>query len=276
MTDASLPRPATTADFDTIVLAASAARPVLVDFWAAWCAPCRAVAPVLERLAAAYAGRLDVVKVDADAEPALATRYGVRSLPTLAVFRDGRLVDAVLGAQPEAALRALVERHIERPGDVEREQARAAAARGDVDGAVATLQRLVAAESDRPQHYLALLDVLLDAGRLEAAATAIAHAPLSFEGDAGLERRRARLAIETAAASAAEPGSAAALAASAARDFLDGRHAAALDGWLGLMASQPGYARRNVPALLKAAFGLLGEEHELVAGYRRRLASLMH
>ncbi len=276
MTDTALPHCATTADFDSTVLAASAERPVLVDFWAEWCAPCRAIAPLLARLAVEYAGRLDVVKVDADAEPAIAARYSVRSLPTLAVFRGGGVIDAVLGAQPEAALRSLIERHVERPGDREREQAMAAAVAGEVDSAVTTLTRLAAAEPDRPQHYLALVDVLTAAGRLEAAANAITHAPLIFEGNAGLERRRARLAIEVPAAMQVEPDSAEGIAAAAARDFLAGHTALALDSWLALMASHPTYARRVIPALMKAVFCLLGEHDEEVVGYRRRLASLMH
>jgi putative thioredoxin len=268
----------TTADFDARVLEASRGRPVLVDFWAAWCAPCKMVAPVLERLATEYAHCLDIAKVDADAEPALAARYGVRSLPTLAMFHGGKLVDAILGAQPEGVLRTLIERHVERPVDRERQAARDRAASGDVDGALLTLKRLAAAEPDRPQHFLALVDILLDAGRLDEAADAIAHVPLVLQGDAGLALRRSRLAIGLAGAdpAQAEAGGAAAANAIAARAFAAGRHAEAIEAWLGVMGSHPGDGRRTVPALLKAAFNLLGEEHELVATSRRRLASMMH
>ena len=275
-TQPSTARAVATAEFDEVVVAGSGAQAVLVDFWAAWCAPCRAIAPLLERLAAEYAGRLLVVKVDADAEPELAARYGVRSLPTLAMFRSGKLVDAALGAQPEAVLRALIERHLDRPGDRERDAAIAAAAAGDLDGAITTLTRLAAAEPDRPQHYLALLDVLLDAGQLAAAAVALGHVPLALEGNAGLARRRARLLLATAAAGADAADGAATLCAAAAREFLTGHHAAGLDAWLGLMGSHPAYGRRAVPELLKAAFSLLGEDHPLVGLCRRRLASLMH
>lgn len=92
---------AVTATFDAET---RASVPVLVDFWAPWCGPCRMVAPVLEELAREHAGRLKVVKVDIDREPSLATRFGVASIPALVVLRDGREVDRIVGALPRAAL----------------------------------------------------------------------------------------------------------------------------------------------------------------------------
>lgn len=270
------PRAVGAADFEAEVLARSQARPVLVDFWAAWCGPCRMIAPMLERLAVEYAGRADIAKVDADAEPALAARYGVRSLPTLALFRAGRLVDAVIGAQPESVLRELIERHVERPGDRERDAAVAQAAAGETDAAVARLVALVAAEPDRTPHVLALIDVLLEAGRLEAAAEQLARAPLALTGSPELARRTARLEIATAAATTADPGSAGAQYASAAADFLAGRSSEALDGWLALMRSDPRCGQGAAQRALRAAFLLLGEEHALVGATRRRMAALMH
>jgi thioredoxin 1 len=81
-------------------------QPVLVDFWAEWCPPCHRMAPVLGELAAEYAGRARVVKVDVDNNPQTARAYGILSLPTLSVFRDGRVLSQVVGAQPKARLRA--------------------------------------------------------------------------------------------------------------------------------------------------------------------------
>lgn len=95
----------TRADFDDAVVRASSKVPVLVDFWAPWCAPCRALAPVLERVATEFAGRLILAKLNTDEEPELATRYGVRGIPSCKLFIDGKVANEFTGAVPEHALR---------------------------------------------------------------------------------------------------------------------------------------------------------------------------
>ena len=88
------------------------AEPILVDFWAAWCAPCKIIAPSLEQLAEEMSGRARVAKVDVDSNGDLANRFGIRSIPTLMVFKEGRVVDQLVGAAPKAQIQQLIEKHL--------------------------------------------------------------------------------------------------------------------------------------------------------------------
>ncbi len=93
-------------NFDTEVL--QSPIPVLVDFWASWCAPCRSVAPIVDALADAYEGKVKVGKVNVDENPAIPSRYGIRGIPTIMLFKEGKLVDQVVGAVPKTQLEALI------------------------------------------------------------------------------------------------------------------------------------------------------------------------
>ncbi len=100
----------TDATFSTDVLNAS--KPVLVDFWAEWCGPCRTIAPSLEALAEEYEGKLDVVKVNIDENPMSPTQYGVRGIPTLLIFKDGKVAAQQVGAAPKSVLKAWIEKSL--------------------------------------------------------------------------------------------------------------------------------------------------------------------
>ncbi|MBW4493773.1 MAG: thioredoxin [Oscillatoria princeps RMCB-10] len=100
----------TDATFEKEVI--ESAVPVLVDFWAPWCGPCRMVAPVVDEIAEQYEGRVKVVKINTDDNPSVASRYGIRSIPTLMIFKEGQRVDMVVGAVPKTTLATTLEKHI--------------------------------------------------------------------------------------------------------------------------------------------------------------------
>ena len=103
---------ATLENFETEVVSASQQTPVLVDFWAPWCGPCKVIGPLLEKLETAYAGRFKLVKIDSDAEPELSQAFGIRSIPTCILMKDGRPVDGFMGALPEGQIKAFLDKHL--------------------------------------------------------------------------------------------------------------------------------------------------------------------
>ena len=105
------PQMVTDASFASDVLAASSAKPVLVDAWAEWCGPCRMIAPVLDQLAAESSGRYKIAKLNVDENPRTSAQFGIRSIPTLLIFKNGRLVDQIVGVQPKQAIAAHLSRH---------------------------------------------------------------------------------------------------------------------------------------------------------------------
>ncbi len=106
---------ATQLNFEADVIQASLTTPVLVDFWAPWCGPCKTLGPILEKVVDDYAGKLRLAKVDTDAEMQLAAVFGIRSLPTVVLVKDGQMVDGFMGALPESGVRQFVEKHVGAP-----------------------------------------------------------------------------------------------------------------------------------------------------------------
>jgi len=119
-------------------------QPVLVDFWAPWCGPCKTLGPLLEKLEQAYGGRFKLVKIDTDAEQQLAQHFQIRSIPTVFAFVNGQPVDQFQGALPEGKLREFIDRLMPNPSDMELEQAGAALDRGDTAGAMEHARKALA------------------------------------------------------------------------------------------------------------------------------------
>ena len=226
--------------------------PVLIDFWADWCQPCHMLMPILAKLADDYQGKFLLAKLNTEQEQEIAARFGIRSIPTCKLIRDGQSVDEFMGALPEQAVRQFLDKHIAREADPAVAQARQLLQAGDATGAEAALDKLPADEQDTPE-VTTLRERLFFAKQ-------IAEAPDASELEATL---------------ASDSGNLGALHQLALRKVVDEEYDAAMELMLQLMQKDRAYGDDAGRVGLLKVFELLGDDPR-VSRYRSRMASLLY
>jgi putative thioredoxin len=251
----------TEADFDAKVVQRSYQVPVVIDFWADWCAPCRALGPMLERAVEAREGEVELARIDVDQNPQLAAAFGVQGIPAVKAVRDGRLVDEFVGAQPPN----VVDRFLDGLLPSEAELAAAEAAGLDPAQAEERYREILAGDQDNVPARVGLANLLLD--RDEAAEAVETLKPVEHDPAAVQPLARARL-MRQAAEEGAEFGKAAARA-------LEGQQEDALSELLAVVREGPGERRDRARELMLDVFRVLGDDDPMARRYRRDLTSAL-
>jgi len=276
----------TGASFDADVMQASYEAPVVVDFWAPWCAPCNALKPILEKLAAEYRGKFTLAKVDTDREPELAAQFGVRGIPNVKAFVGGKVVAEFNGAIPEQGVRAFLGKIIPGPAEALRLQAVKAISEGDFETGESRLREAVALD---PAHIEARLDLVgaLIARQAFVEADIVLQALPERERDERAEQYGRQIGMwkrgqslpgvtELAAAFERNPKDLQLRLQLGERLVVEGQFAAALDHLIEVVRADRGALREQARKAMVAVFSLAVDQAEMVSRYRRLLAGALY
>ncbi len=274
-------------NFQSVVLDGSMQVPVLVDFWAEWCGPCKTLMPLLARLAEEYSGRFILAKIDTEEQQRLAMHFGIRSIPTVKLFKGGELVDEFMGALPEAQLREFLGRHIEGEADGLIEQAERCLLAGDADGATDLLDQARAENPDDPRTLVAYARLKATLGEIEQAELILDGLPANEQLSDDVKVLRARLLFDRAVQGAPgiaeleqrlarDPKDSEAHYLLAAWRVMDNDLAGALELLLGLLMRDRGYGEDAARKGMVAIFEILGGQGELVSRFRNRMFAALH
>ncbi len=296
----------TIANFEAEVIEASHHTPVLVDFWAPWCGPCKVIGPLLEKVETAYAGRFKLVKIDSDQEQQLAAAFGIRSIPTCVLLMNGQPVDGFKGALPEGQIKEFLDKHLPAANELEavavEEEALDAIAEGDLEGALEKLQEAVKTDPNNDDARFDLVKLQLELGLDDDAKVAFAPVIAKAAAVRRLDSLQRWMTARDANVDVADPQARAAeLQAAIAtnkRDFVSrfalaqllmahSQWVPAMDELLEILMRDKAWsedlARKTFIAILdiieppkpKVAEGQVPPEDPTVATYRRRLSSVV-
>ena len=276
---------ATTATFEAEVLQKSLETPVLVDFWATWCGPCKTLGPILEKLAGEYHGAFKLAKVDVDKEQQIAAAFQIRSVPTVFLVKGGQIVDGFPGALPEGQLREFLAQHGVMPLEAPANDADAEALPLDPLAQVAALREAIAAEPDKDELKLDLALALIKTGTTIEAGQLLDALPAKLSTDDRAIRARARLDFGNALQGAPAADALAARVQADGNDLearhqlgihhlLGGEDEAALEQFIEMLRIDRNFRDGLPRKALIDAFRVI-EDEDLVGRYRRRMASLL-
>ena len=275
--------------FEQLVVQNSMHKAVLVDFWAQWCAPCKVLMPILEKITASYQGELLLAKVDCDVEQDIVARLGVKSLPTVVLFKDGKPVDGFTGAQSESDIRALLAKYVSEPEQLVVDPLQTAQElfdNGAFAQAEALLKELLSGDDQQPAALVLFARCLTERGAL-ADAEAVLNSVQDDKEKHAVAAVRAQL---TFLRQATELPDIAELKTRLAKDANDDeavlqlsiqqlarqKYEPALDNLLQLFMRNRSFADGAAHKTLLQVFELLGTEHPLVNLYRRRLYQALY
>jgi putative thioredoxin len=273
--------------FAEAVLENSRRVPVLVDFWAAWCAPCRMLMPILAKLADEHQGKLLVAKVNADVEQGLAAQYGVRSLPTVKLFRNGQVVDEFLGALPEGAVREFLAPHVERESDRVRAEALAAHRARDSERAVALLRQASLDDPENLRVHLDLAQVLAETGQYGEAERVLRSLPASRQLEPAVASLLTRIGFASVASAAPDRAELERRVAESPEDLdaryqlachriLSADYPGALELLFEVLSRDRSYRDDAARKAMLGIFDLLGGKGPLVSRYRALMSSALY
>lgn len=275
----------TQTDFEEKVLAASMQQPVLVDFWAPWCGPCKQLTPIIEKVVTEQNGKVLLAKVNTDDQMQLAAAFGVRSLPTVMLIRNGRPVDGFMGVQPESVINEWLAPHLEGIEAMEEAVFEEVSIERSVLEQVQDARDAILAEPDKAELKLDLIQALLAAGDSAQAAIELDALPVNLENHDIARRARAQLEFAKALQDAPdERALAARLAAKeddhlaryqfGVRRLLAGDAEMALESFMDIMRRDRKFEEDLGRKSLIAAFALI-EDADLVSRTRKRMAAIL-